>query len=90
MAADGAGGAAGRIEQHEVEGRLGRPAAGVGDDGLDAILQVDAGDVGAHHQRPLGVHLDGGHAGAGGGELHRLAAGRRAEVQHSASRDVAQ
>ena len=78
VAADGAGGGAWRIQQNGVECAL----HGARVLGQRLGLQPDAGEVFLHPLHP-GVRLvDGGDDRPRGGQLHRLAARRGAEVQH--------
>ena len=78
MAADGARGRAGRVEQHHVEGAPRRPARRVGLHDLGRELQ--ARQVLAQAIEPRGRHIDRRDVGPGRGERRRLAAGRGAQV----------
>ena len=81
MAAEGAGRRAGRVEQDRVEARSGCQVKRVGGDQLGG--QAGAlRDFRARRCETTFRSVERGHAMAGGGELHGLAAGRRAQVEH--------
>lgn len=79
VAAEGAGGRARRVQQHEVEPAGVGPAGRVRRHGLR--LQPQAQEVLGHALQPGGGAVQGGGARAGGRELQRLAAGRGAQVE---------
>ena len=84
MAADGAGGTAGRIDEDGV-GRFRRaPVDGVG--GHLFHIETQPPEVAGEPLQPALRAVDGGDPGAGEGELRRLAAGGGAEVDHPHSR----
>ncbi len=87
MAADGAGRRARRVEQHRVE-RSGLPLGRVGGDGFGRQLQ--AGEILPQPFEALGRAVDRGHAGAGGGKLRGLAAGRGAQIGDAQAAHVAE
>ena len=78
VAADGAGGAARRVQQHGVErgGRL--PFGGVGGDGLRG--QPPVAQIVPQPFQARRVAVERGDLGAGGGELRGLAAGGGAQI----------
>ena len=87
MAADRAGGGAGGVEHDRVEGAAGRPGGGVGLDDLGG--EGEPPQVVAQAIEARCRYVDGGDAGAGGGQGCGLAAGRGAQVGDVAARDVA-
>ena len=85
--ADGAGRRAGGVEQHRVEQLARGPGRGVG---LDEFgLKLQPLEVCSQAGEPAGRLLDRRHLSARRGELGRLAAGRRAQIGNTATRDVA-
>ncbi|MPL60779.1 hypothetical protein SDC9_06341 [bioreactor metagenome] len=80
VAPDRAGGRAGRVQKHGVEGCGGLPVERVGGDGLG--LQAAACEVLAHPFHPRGRDVERGDLGPHGRELQRLAAGCGAEIEH--------
>ena len=88
MPADRAGGGTRRIEQH-VADRPGRsPGERIGH--LDPGLELEALEIAAQAAGPPVRQLDRGHCGARRGQLRGLAAGRRAQIDHSAPAYVAE
>ena len=84
MAADGAGGRAGCVQQDGVQRRVRPPIVGVGLDDLGAEMQPR--QVLAQARHPTLAGIDGQHVGAGGGELGGLAAGGGAQIGHAFTR----
>ncbi|PAV93076.1 hypothetical protein WR25_12448 [Diploscapter pachys] len=78
MAAEDAGGAARRVDQQCIGRPIRRPFQHVGGDHLR--LQPRAEQVLAQPLDPRVGHIDRSHAITGRGELQRLAAGRRAQI----------
>jgi hypothetical protein len=83
MAAAGTGGGARRVEQDRVERLLRHPFQRIGDH--DFRDKPGARKVFANPVEPLGAVIERGHLPAGSGELQRLAAGRRAAIEHAAA-----
>ncbi len=84
MAADRAGGAARRIQQHRIERHRRHPAVRIGLHHFRGEPPV--AEVLAQAQHPGGIALQRGDDGAGGGKLRRLAARRGAEIGHALAR----
>jgi 4-amino-4-deoxy-L-arabinose transferase-like glycosyltransferase len=79
VAADGAGGAAGRIEQHRIEGLGALPARRIRRD--EAGGEPETGEIFLKPRKPRRIALDRRHLRPSGGELGGLAAGRGAEIE---------
>ena len=83
MAAAGASGGAGGIEQHGIERLLRLPLQGIGLDQRGG--EASAGEVFLHALEPLGPGIKRSHLPASRGQLHRLTARRGAEIEHAAT-----
>ena len=79
MAAEGAGGRAGRVEQHRVERLGGLPVERVGGDQFGGKLR--ARQIVGESAKTTFLVIERGDGVARRGELHGLAAGRRAQVE---------
>ena len=83
VAAAGAGGGAGRVEQHGIERAVRFPGQRIGRDQIGG--QTNPVQVGVHPLKPLGAGVERGDLPACGGQLQRLAPRRGAKVEHAAA-----
>ena len=86
MAADGAGGGTGRINQHEGRGQFDIARIGLDNFGIQLGARQILRDAGGASRINLHRH----HLGTHCRQLHGLAAGRRAQINHPLAAHIPQ